>query len=244
MPVSGSHPPCCAGSGRAPQRAAFGQHTCCCSVTVAARPDPPAPSLLLLFAAPGSAPLLPGRWSDPYAIAALLHGAWRAYVVSSGMYYAFTIYASINKGARAHQLLRTSQNLTRRPGPDAAGGRLAQPGGGAAAGVGPVQPLRHHLSLTLPLPGSGGAQGAHHARPDGSLLHTIRERFDKATMVQVGWVLQVAGTWRDGGVWWCGARGCAAAFPDSGHQSCIQHLLPLLPYASHVCSCSAASCSS
>lgn len=88
------------------------------------------------------------------------------------MYYAFTIYASINKGVAGQQLVRPRVLSRRLPGSSSA----ALVGGSSSGGV---QPLRH-LSLTLPV--SGGGQ----ARADGSLLQTIRERFDKATMVQVG----------------------------------------------------------
>lgn len=88
------------------------------------------------------------------------------------MYYAFTIYASINKGVAGQQLVRPRVLSRRLPGSSS-----AALGGGSSSGG--VQPLRH-LSLTLPV--SGGGQ----ARADGSLLQTIRERFDKATMVQVG----------------------------------------------------------
>lgn len=156
------------------------------------------PAAFVLCAVPGHAPLLPRLWSDPYAIASVLHGAWRAYVVASGMYYAYTIYASINKGIMQQQLVQTrpyrrlgSSSSSGSFGPPPPGGRVQQ------QGIGPVQPLRHHLSLSLPVAGSGGGAAAGGSsssgrvglpcpeRVDGSLLHTIRERFDKATMVQV-----------------------------------------------------------
>lgn len=160
---------------------------------------------------PGHAPLLPRLWSDPYAIASVLHGAWRTYVVASGMYYAYTIYASINKGIMQQQLVHTrpyrrlgssssSNGSGSSHGPPPPGGRLQQQGI-----VGPVQPLRHHLSLSLPVAGSGGGAAAGSSsgggrvglprpeRVDGSLLHTIRERFDKATMVQVSPCLVLGG---------------------------------------------------
>lgn len=139
-------------------------------------------------AVPGHAPLLPRLWSDPYAIASVLHGAWRAYVVTSGMYYAYTIYASINKGITQQQLVHTRQ-YRRLPGSGPRSNGLRVP----RAAVGPLQhqpPLQHHLSLSLPVAGgsssgSGRVSMPRSDRVDGSLLHTIRERFDKATMVQV-----------------------------------------------------------
>jgi hypothetical protein len=146
-------------------------------------------------AAPGHVPLLPRLWSDPYAIAAVLHGAWRAYVVTSGMFYAYTIYASINKGITQTRLVHTHPGLHRRLG-GPAGSSSSGSGAGGLLGarhregrlvqpvVGPVQPLRHHLSLSLPV-AAGRAGVGGRDRVDGTLLATIRERFHKATMVQV-----------------------------------------------------------
>lgn len=141
-------------------------------------------------------------WSDPYAIAAVLHGAWRTYVVTSGMFYAYTIYASINKGITQTRLVHTHP-LHRRLGSPGSSSSGSGSGGGVLGGrhregrlvqpvVGPVQPLRHHLSLSLPV-AAGRAGVGGRDRVDGTLLATIRERFHKATMVQVGVVGRQAG---------------------------------------------------
>jgi len=169
---------------------------------------------------PGRAALLPRLWSDPYAIAAVLHGAWRVYVVSSGMFYAYTIYASINKGVAGQQLLYTNRISSSRSfssrgrGPRAAaaaaaGGGVLPPQQQQQPVLGPLQPLRHHLSLSLPVAaGSRGASGGVvgggvlRGRGDSSLLSTIRERFDKATMVQVREARGVGGVGE--GVWMSG----------------------------------------
>jgi hypothetical protein len=126
------------------------------------------PCLSLGCAAPGHVPLLPRLWSDPYAIAAVLHGAWRTYVVTSGMFYAYTIYASINKGITQTRLVHT-HTLHRHLGSTAGSSSSSGGGGGGGVGVlgarrregrlvqpvvGPVQPLRHHLSQ-----GNHGAGG-------------------------------------------------------------------------------------
>jgi hypothetical protein len=173
------------------------------------------PLLLLLFGAwavPGHAPLLPRLWSDPYAIASVLHGAWRAYVVTSGMYYAYTIYASIHKGITQQQLVHMRQ-YRRLPGsgPRSTGLRVPR------AAVGPMQhqpTLQHHLSLSLPVAGGSSSSSGRVSMPradrvDGSLLHTIRERFDKATMVQVGACLESGQPWcRWARVWRVGSGLC------------------------------------
>jgi hypothetical protein len=105
------------------------------------------------------------------------------------MYYAYTIYASINKGITQQQLVHTRQpRRLSGSSPRSKGLRIPR------AAVGPMQhqpPLQHHLSLSLPVASSGSSSISGRVcmprsdRVDGSLLQTIRERFDKATMVQV-----------------------------------------------------------
>jgi hypothetical protein len=152
--------------------------------------------------------LLPRIWSDPYAIAAVLHGAWRAYVVTSGLWRAWSLYRSINASAALQQQALCAHA----PGSSSSsGGRFRGGGGGTtrsgvrigvAAPLPPTarepQPLRHHLSLSVPLRGGvtrqqqlqqGGGGGVPGGSSSKAVLDTIRERFDKATMVQVGVLL-------------------------------------------------------
>lgn len=156
--------------------------------------------------------LLPRIWSDPYAIAAVLHGAWRAYVVTSGLWRAWSLYRSINASAALQQQALCAHA----PGSSSSsGGRFRGGGGGTtrsgvrigvAAPLPPTarepQPLRHHLSLSVPLRGGvtrqqqlqqGGGGGVPGGSSSKAVLDTIRERFDKATMVQVYWYTALMG---------------------------------------------------
>lgn len=122
------------------------------------------------------------------------------------MFYAYTIYASINKGITQQQLVHT-RPYRRLGSSGSSGGRSNGIRMPQQPAVGPVQPLRHHLSLSLPVAGGGSGSsriGMPRAeRVDGSLLHTIRERFDKATMVQV-----------------CCYSGCSCPFLSQALQRC------------------------
>jgi hypothetical protein len=150
--------------------------------------------------------LLPGVWQDPFTIASIIHGTYRACVAVSGLLRAYAIYRSIQYPA--------STCITGPPAGPAATGAAALPyyttgrvtaanGAGGAAGW-PAQQqqqrqrqrtpqeqqlLQHHLSVSIPLGDAAGAVkqlvGGGSGGSSKEVLDTIRERFDSATMVQV-----------------------------------------------------------
>jgi hypothetical protein len=153
--------------------------------------------------------LLPGIWQDPFTIASIIHGTYRAYVAVSGLLRAYAIYRSIQYPA--------ASCIAGPPAGPAATGAAALPyyttgsvsaaNGAAAAGGWPAQQqqqgrrhrqrtpqeqqlLQHHLSVSIPLSGAADAVkqltgGSSSNSSSKEVLDAIRERFDSATMVQV-----------------------------------------------------------
>uniref|UniRef100_A0A383W7B3 RING-CH-type domain-containing protein n=1 Tax=Tetradesmus obliquus TaxID=3088 RepID=A0A383W7B3_TETOB len=156
--------------------------------------------------------LLPGVWQDPFTVASIIHGAYRAYVAASGLLRAYAIYRSIQYPASC---------ITGPPaGPAATGaaalpyyttGRVGAASGAAAVGW-PAQQqqqqqrrqrvqtpqeqqlLQHHLSVSIPLNGAAAAvkqlasgSSSSSSSSNKEVLDVIRQRFDSATMVQVYW---------------------------------------------------------
>lgn len=144
--------------------------------------------------------LMPSLWHDPFTLASLLHGGYRAYVAISGLLRAYAIYRSIQYGntclpvgGLATPPAAGAGNSSGRRVPFYNSGRFSSAGSSSAA-VGwqqqqqqlsppflqDQQALGHHLSVTLPLGG-----GRQHVAANREVLAAIRERFDSATMVQV-----------------------------------------------------------
>lgn len=126
--------------------------------------------------------LLPSPMRDPFTIASLIHGSYRLYVGISGLLKAFAIYRSI-------ELFRSCT------APPAVSPNSGVGGFGMSSNTSSwrtrsprwPQPRRQHqdvhvgrLSVSMPL---GGAHVQHPAGQE--VLSEVRDRFDKATMVQV-----------------------------------------------------------
>ncbi|KAF6254925.1 hypothetical protein COO60DRAFT_273149 [Scenedesmus sp. NREL 46B-D3] len=150
--------------------------------------------------------LLPGIWQDPFTIASIIHGTYRACVAVSGLLRAYAIYRSIQYPAAAC--------IHGPPAGPAATGAASLPhyttarvGAGATSGAAAAgwpaqqqrrqrqrapqeqQLLQHHLSVSIPLGDAAGVMKQLVGGGGGSkdVLDAIRKRFDSATMVQVYW---------------------------------------------------------
>lgn len=126
--------------------------------------------------------LMPSPLHDPFTVASIIHGSYRAYVALSGLLKAYAIYKSIEfRACPSSTAVSTSSGV--------GGFGMSSSTGSSWRIRGPrwqqpqqqrrELPLRH-LSVSIPI------GGGHVQQPESAeVLAEVRNRFDKATMVQV-----------------------------------------------------------